>query len=55
MQSLDKMTSIELKNICRQEHIHGYSGLNKKNLLKYVKTHRLNTLINAGISKLLAL
>lgn len=55
MRSLDKMTSTKLKKICRDENISGYSKLNKNDLLKHVKIHRLNILIDVGVSKLLAL
>jgi hypothetical protein len=53
--TLEKMTSIELKKLCKDEHIPGYSKLNKKQLVQHVKTHRINVLIKDGMSELLAL
>lgn len=52
---LEKMTSIKLKKLCQDEHIPGYSKLNKKQLVQHVKAHRINVLIKDGMSELLAL
>lgn len=49
---LDKLTIKKLKDICRKENISGYSGLKKKELVKHVKTHKLNLLIDEGIEQL---
>jgi len=52
MLDLDKLTSKKLKDICRKENIPGYSGLRKAELVRHVKTHKLNLLINEGIEQL---
>lgn len=52
---LDGLTSENLKKICRDENIHGYSTLKKKLLLQHIKKHKLNLLIKKGMDQLVAL
>jgi hypothetical protein len=49
---LDSISIVELKKKCRDENIHGYSKLKKSELVKLIKTHRINNIVKEGLDKL---
>lgn len=52
---LDSLSVVDLRKICRDENIHKYSKLRKKDMLKLINTHRINIMVKDGIDTLMKL
>lgn len=52
-EGLDKMTLGNMKKLCQDEGIPGYSKLKKTQLLDHIKKHRLDIMVKSGIDQLL--
>ena len=49
---LEKLTTVKLKKLCKDDKIPGYSGLKKTELMRHIKMHKLNIAVNEGLEKL---
>ena len=55
MDSLNKLTVVKLRKLCRDEQISDYTRLKKRPLIRHIKTYRTGITIKEGLAQLIAL